>query len=362
MIDSQGRNYYLTPLDIYDTLMAKERKLSISTMIQLAQKKGILLSSQDSRETLARYISSIPFDYGDIEELYNIIETDQRREKTTNSTVRKTISFDSVKDDVDKLNEEREVFGEVYSIVSNPNSPTVIIDAKYRETDFAKARMLQTTKREARIELSPKTKDTLIRFPANEKCNQIVNALISNIEKYTGQNIEVEKVELTNITTPAKRNKFFFSLMNGIEGMPTKDVLSVKMIPMNLEDADEEPEENAQITSLIRRVAIDGQAITASKEYQSLVSKGFFISSIVWQADDTTTNPNTLVELEAGFAVQSECKDFKYSVKGTYAFEKEAGGFSLHRKPASELDRIKYLSLIEKAAKDSLDEVSNDKD
>lgn len=355
------RNFYLEPLDIYDTLMAKEKRLSIAAMLNIAREKGVLLSGEDSRESLARYLSSIPFDYGDISRLYDLIESDARRDKTTSSRVKKELKFPSILTAVNTLNDERSVYGEVYSIVSPPSSQTVVLDVRYIETDFSKARMLQKTRKDARIEFNIATSDTLIRYPANDKCGQIVRSLIKKVENGLGDDIVLERIELSNIVTAEKRNDFFFKLMDNLSGMPAKDVVSVRMMPMNGdsdEDAQEE-EENSQLVSLIKRVSFDGQAITASKEYKSLVDKGFFISNVTWKACDMTVSPNILVELEAGFAVQGECKDFKYAVKGTYAFEKEANGFSLYKKTATELDRIKYLGLIERAAKSSLDEVSN---
>jgi hypothetical protein len=354
--------YHVRPIDIYDTFMAKEKKLSITTILQIARAKGIILSPNSSRENLAQYISSIPFDYDDIVELYTLIESDKKGEKTTSTRVKKKLDFTTVNSAVDKLNKDRELFKEVYQIISPPNSPVIVLEATYHETDYSRARMLQTTKRKARIEFTSKT-DTLVRFPANGKCTQIVNDIILNIETNEGEKFDVEKIELSHISSPERRNSFFLSLLSNADQMVTEDIVSVKMMPLNADGDDDmnETEGGTAITGLIKRIAIEGTAITALNEYKSLINNGFFISNISWKAKDTTTNPNILVELEAGFSNPVDCIDFKYSVKGIYTLEKDSGFFSLHRKQATETDRLKYLTKIENAAKASMDKVNDDK-
>lgn len=355
--------HYIRPIDIYDTFMAKEKRLSIVTMLKIARSKGILLSVHSDREELARQISHIPFDSSDIVSLYEKIEEDKKREKTTSTRIKQKIAFSNIKGAIDRLKEQRGLFDEVYTIVSNPDAPTCIIEALYYETDFSKARMLQTTKRKARIEIDSKD-GTLIRFPANEKCTQIVDSIIKNIEEASdSQELFIERIELAHVTNSEQRNKFFLTLLNSLEKLPAKDVIAVKMIPMDSLDEDDEDEDSAnkkEITGMIRKIAIEGQALTASPEYQGLIEKQFFISNMIWTATDTGSSPNVLVELEAGFANQQDCRDFKYSVKGTYSVEKDSGVFSMHRKQATESDRLKYLSLIEKAAQRSISELGND--
>lgn len=362
-MNSSSGLHYIRPIDIYDTFMAKEKKLSVNTILKIARKKGIILSSDTSRDELSRYISSIPFDNSDIAELYELIESDRRAEKTTSNRVKKQVTFDEIKAAVDKLNEERAPFDEVYTILTDPGASTCILDAVYYETDYSKARMLQTTKKKARIEFAPRG-DTLVRFPANEKCTKIVDSILSNIESNSGEVLSVEHIELSHIADAEKRNNFFISLLGNVENMPAKDVVSVKMVPIADTDdftSDEEEASSPELTGLIKRVAIDGKAITVLKEYQSLIQKGFFISSLTWIAEDKDVKPNVLVELEAGFANPNECKGFKYSVRGIYTLEKDSGMFSIQKKAAPEAARIKYLAVIEKAAKRSIDEISHDK-
>lgn len=373
-MNNTARNYFINSVDIYDTLMAKSKQLTKSIIMDIAQKKGFLISKDDTREELATFAASLPFDYDDIGALYDLIEQDQHRDKVTSSTVKKKIAFENLKVAIDRVNEERAPYGEVLTILSDPRDGKIAVQASYVDTNFGKARMLQHTKREARIEFGATQNATHVRLPANEKCAKILSSIVKAIEESTGDTLEMEKVELRNITKPAKRNDFFFGLLNSVAGMPLQNILSVKMVPMPISadnDSDEVDTETSEeevviegprITGLIKRVAIEGDAVHGTREYQSLVEKGFFIANISWQAIDTNAKPSLMVELEAGFADQTECKGFKYAVKGIYNQEKDSGDFSFRRKAADDLTKRKYLTLIEKAAKTSFDGLTSDQD
>lgn len=364
-----SRKFHITSLDIFDTLMAKGRKIGISGLIDMAKQKYILISQDDDKQKLADYVSQLPFDHDDIVNLYEIIEQDNRREKITTKQIKKPITYDQLHNSIEKVSTPLANSGEKIKVLTNPNSPTFIIEYEYKEVDFGKATMLQESVRKDKIEFSiGNDKDTNVRTAANEKCHELIQKLIQEIERAENEKLEVDEIELTNIADGKKRNDFFFSLINGLPGLQLDDVSGVKISRLGEETADQEPDSNEdeivsrpELSGFIKEVAIKGKALLGQKAYQDFVEKGFFISSLTWKSLDTVSDPNLLVEFEAGFSDVQEFKGFQYAIKGAYVFKKDDFVFSTTRRRLPDQDKLRYKAKIEEAARLSKQEVSNDK-
>lgn len=355
-----SRKYHITQQDIQDVLLARGQKVSVNALVALAKSKNILVSNHEERVTLARYVANIPFDNADIEFLYDLIEYDQRREKTTNSRVKKTIPETNIRDAVNRLQEERLYSNEVLNIISKPGSPTCIIEYEYDEEDYGKARMLQIVRRKVRLEISLGSKETVIRHPANLKCEQAVDFILSTISDTSEEPFKVEKIDLSHISSPDKRNLFFDSLMKNMDGVQPDDVTGIKIARMGEADGDtdeDEQEKEILVPGFIKKAALEGSSLLLQDEYQVFKNKGFFISNMKWTAVDSTSPERVKIEFEAGFSDQANCKNFKYDIKGIYSTEKDSNLFVDKRRPATEPERIKYLALLEKASETSIDGV-----
>lgn len=352
-----GRKYHVTEQDIQDVLLARGQKVSVNALVAFAKSKNILVSNHEERTSLARYVAKIPFDNYDIESLYSLIEYDQRREKTTNTRIKNLIPESSIRDAVGKFQEDRMNSNEVFKVVSKPNAPTCIIEYEYDEEDFGKARMLQVVRKKTRIEVSLGAKDTLVRHPANQKCEQAVDYIIAAINESTDEKFKVERIDLSHISSPDKRNQFFDSLMKNMEGILPDDVTGVKIARMGEEAESSDDGEEVLVPGFIKKAALEGSSLLLQEEYQAFKNKGFFISNMKWTAVDATSQDRVKVEFEAGFADQANCKNFKYDVRGVYSTEKDSSLFIDKRRPATEPERIKYLALLEKASELSIDGV-----
>ncbi|WP_129351654.1 hypothetical protein [Solidesulfovibrio carbinolicus] len=369
-----SRKFHITSIDIFDTLMAKGRRIGIHGLINMAKNKYILVSKDDDKEKLAEYISQLPYDYDDIVSLYEIIEQDTRREKLSTMQIKKKMEYNQFQEAIDNLSTQLANSGEKLTIKSNPNQPILFLEYEYPDIDFGKATMLQETIMRDRIEFSlNKPHATDVRFAANQKCQILIDKIIKEIEQFTSDKLQVDEIELSHIPDGGRRNQFFFSLISKIPGLDLDDVSGVKIsksnTSMSAEDdindtQDEALEPDAiatkELTGFIKEVAIKGRAILSQTEYKDFVSKGFFISNIVWKSLDKTIEPNLLVEFEAGFANHQECKGFQYTVKGAYSFKKSESIYSTTRKPLSEPEKLKYKSKLEESARKSKKEASHE--
>jgi hypothetical protein len=350
-----SRKYHITQQDIHDVLLARGQKVSVSALVDFARSKNLLISRNQNRAVLARYIATIPFDNSDIELLYNLIEYDQRREKMTSSRIKRTISENSIRDAIIKFQEERINFNEVLSVISKPGSPTLLLEYDYDEEDFGKARMLQITRKKVRVEFCLNTSETIIRFPANNHCEHSIGNILKHINESLEEPFNVEKIDLSHISSPDQRNQFFDNLMRNMEGMELNDVTGIKFSRMDApeNDDDTDDEEEQAVPCFIKKAAFEGSSLLAQEEYQTFMKKGFFISNIKWKSVDNTSQELLKIEFEAGFSDQINCKNFKYEVKGIYSTEKESTTFKEKRRQASDPERIKYLALLEKSSETS---------
>ncbi|WP_028570905.1 hypothetical protein [Desulfonatronum lacustre] len=364
-----SRKFHVTSIDIFDTLMAKGRKIGAHGLIDMAKQKYILVSQNEERQKLANYVSQLPFDHDDIVNLYEIIEQDYRREKITTKQIKKALTYDQIHNSVEALSTQLANIGEKINILTNPNSPTLIIEYEYKDIDYGKATMLQEVIRKDRIEFTHNIIETNIRTAANEKCKELIQKIIQEIERAENENLDVDEIELANVADGKKRNDFFFALINSIADLQLDDVSGVKISRFGGAPIDEEHESDngeevlptPELAGFIREVAIKGKALLSQKEYIDFVDKGFFISNLTWKSLDIACVPNQLVEFEAGFSDPQDCKGFQYAVKGAYTFKKENSTFSTTRKKLSEPEKISYKSKLEEAARFSKQEVTNDK-
>ena len=97
-----------------------------------------------------------------------------------------------------------------------------------------------------------------------------------------------------------------------------------------------------------------GEALLASEEYQSLLKKGFFVTSIIWRAKQTSI-PYPIVEFEAAFEEPETGKGFKYSVRGALNFVE--GEYTKTLRPIEPEDKEKFLTLIEQTATATIAEI-----
>lgn len=346
--------YCATDKEIYDALMSAKQKISEKVLIDLAKDRGIFYSAKDGREDLVSAISLLPHDYHDLNTLLEQREHPGRQEKLTSVTLPEVLTIEEIK----------EVLKE-YTAESPPDekmthhakgNDQIVATVKYSDIDYGKTRLIQRTPKEAGIQFHIQSNKTVIRMPANDRIKDVFDKLKDKLDAKRKTEIPTIRIEIGEFESPALRTEFFTTLISGLKGFSLKNVTSVKVErlkqepeegELQLEDDQESEEAKQEALALVKKVALRGDTLLASEEYQSFAKKGFFITSIIWRSR-LAKPPYPLIEFEAAFEDPMRGKGFKYFVRGAYnVVDKD---YTRTIRPVDSEDKERYLSIIENAA------------
>lgn len=346
--------YCATDNEIYEVLMSAKQKITEAVVIELAKDRGIFYSPKDSRETLVEKLSLLPHDYHDLSVILDHREHAGRAEKITSVTLDAALSIDDIK----KVSKEyKEQSPQDEKVLTHQNgTDQYVVKVQYSEIDYSKTRLIQRKPKEADIEFIVEGDKTTVRMPANAKAKQIFDALKSRLDSQKKVDLPTILIELSEFGAAEPRTSFFTSLISSLPGFKLDNVTSVKVEPiskdgnddaLDLEDDQDMEQAKQEALALVKKVALAGESLLASDEYQALQNKGFFITSIIWRAKQTTI-PYPIVEFDAAFEEPHAGKGFKYSVRGALNFV--GGEYTQTLRPILDGDKQKFLSLIEQTA------------
>lgn len=352
--------YCATDKEIYDVLMSAKQRINVAVVLELAKDRGIFYSPKDSRETLVESLSLLPHDYHDLNIILDHREHAGRAEKLTSVTLNAALTIEEIKEVAKEYTAE----SPPDEIVSSHAKSTdqYIVNVKYSDIDYSKTRLVQRTPKEAGIEFHIGEDKTVIRMPSNAKAKEIVAKLKCKLDGKKKTDIPTYLIEIGEFNAAA-RTEFFTSLISKLKGFKLDNVTSVKVEPIlkeagedefDLDDDQNKEQAKQEALALVKNVALRGETLLASEEYQSLLKKGFFITSIIWRAKQTTI-PHPIVEFEAAFEEPEAGKGFKYSVRGALNFVE--GEYTKTVRPIEAEDRQKFLALIEHTASATLAEI-----
>lgn len=346
--------YCATDKEIYDVLMSSKQRINTAVVLELAKDRGIFYSSKDSRESLVNNLSLLTHDYHDLNIILDQREHAGRAEKLTSLTLNAALTIDEIKE-----------VAKDYMANSPPDEKATgyqkgndqyVVNVEYSEVDYSKTRLVQRTPKTAGIEFYVEGEKTVIRMPSNAKAKEIVEKIKGRLDGKKKTDIPVGLIELSEFATAAERTRFFTLLISTLEGFKLDNVTSVKVEPLKKDKADDEleldddqnrEEAKQEALALIRNVALKGESLLASEEYQSLQKKGFFITSIIWRSKQTT-QLHPIIEFEAAFDEPEAGKGFKYSVRGALNYIE--GEYTKTLRPIEQEVRQEFLALIERTA------------
>lgn len=347
--------------DIYDLLISGKQRLTASVLHELARDRGIFYSPEDGREELADRLSLLPHDFHDIAGIVQKREPAQRREKSTFVRLGTQLSVEEMKEAATAY-AERVATNENVTHKSKGGTG-YCVDIVYDEFNHTRTRLLQRERHEASIEFFVENGQTVARLPATEKAKRVFAAIKETVEQKRKEKISEDKIELTGLTTPALRSKFFTRLISILPGYKLKNVMNLKVSSFECGDDDdvldleEDLEDDASkemFAAVVHSMALSGQNLVQSQEYKDLTSRGFFITSITWRSEHER-EPNDIVQFDAGFEDRKSGTGFKYQVQGAFRAYK-----GTHRKTivhVSDLERTKLFSMLEDAARDVLSDL-----
>lgn len=353
--------FFATDKDIFDLLASAKQKLTENVLREIARERGIFYSQNDSREDLADALSLLPFTLNELVDLMDRRETSRRNEKTTTITLDATLEADEIKAAIKEYQEEVGPTEKVDSHLKGANE--VVLNVEYDEMDYSRTRLIQRQRHDATIQFVQQSGKTLVRLPASEKSQRIVENLTSRIESRRKAVVPREIIELDPDFGADERTAFFTRLMSELPGYKLKGVTNLRISPSKRsetetddeEDLDDDEREAAsrEMLVIVRSMALTGENLMASEEYQALRKRGFFITAITWRADQTSI-PYDAPHLHAEFADGEACTGFKYSVKGIYRFQE--GVYTKTARPADDAEREKLYGLLEATARKVLSE------
>jgi hypothetical protein len=362
--------YYATDKNVYDALQNK--RIRVKDIKNYLLDRGIIVSPEDERDALTFYFSSLPFGYHDYINLAQKLENLSKKEKITSSTVNCDATLDVLAEIASSYKEDKKEAGDKCSISKSGDS--VVLEVRYTELDFSKTEMTQRSARVARIELSIESGFVLIRRPATAKAVKICNELTKTLAEKKGKNLSQEKISLFAFTEPEPRSYFFEQLSEYISGYRICNVTGVDVHRRReTDEAEDDPDEQehesdiedddsehdldeasglskSNLASYIEKAALKGESVLSSSEFNQLHSSGFYIYYLVWQVIPQS-GVGDKIEFEARFGDPVKCEDFMYSVRGIYNYRSNRHNLS-HRPPTSE-ERQKYISLLEKSARNA---------
>lgn len=353
--------YCATDKEIHDALMSAKQKISEKVLLELAKDRGIFFSPKDSREDLISAISLLPHDYHDLNTLLEQREHQGRQEKLTSVTLPEALTVEEIKEVLKEYTAESPPDEKVTHHAKGNDQ--VVATVKYSDIDYGKTRLIQRTPKEAGIEFHIENNKTVIRMPANDRIKGVFGKLKDKLDAKRKTEIPAIRIEIGEFESPALRTEFFTTLISDLKGFALKNVTSVKVErlkqepeegELQLEDDQESEEAKQEALALVKKVALKGETLLASEEYQSLAKKGFFITSIIWRSM-LAKHPYPMIEFEAAFDEPMTGKEFKYFVRGAYnVVDKQ---YTKTIRPVDTEDKEKYLSIIEDTAANTIKEL-----
>jgi hypothetical protein len=353
--------FFATDKDIFDLLASAKQKLTENVLREIARERGIFYSQNDSREDLADALSLLPFTLNELVDLMDRRETSRRNEKTTTITLDATLEADDIKAAIKEYQEEVGPTEKVDSHLKGANE--VILNVEYDEMDYSRTRLIQRQRHDATIQFVQQNGKTLVRLPASEKSQRIVENLTSRIESRRKAVVPRETIELDPDFGADERTAFFTRLMSELPGYKLKGVTNLRISPSKRSDTETDEEEDLdddereaasrEMLVIVKSMALTGENLMASEEYQALRKRGFYITAIAWRADQTSI-PYDAPHLHAEFADGEAGTGFKYSVKGIYRFQE--GFYTKTARPADDAEREKLYGLLEATARKVLSE------
>jgi hypothetical protein len=353
-MSKQNLLYCATDKEIYDVLMSARQRIHSGVLLELGKDRKIFYSSSDRREDLIHQLSLLPHGYHELNIILEQREHAGRAEKVTSVTFNAKLTVDELKEIAKEYIGESPEDEKVTTFTKG--SDQVFVNVKYSDIDYGKTRLVQRTPKEAAIEFHVGEDKTVVRMPANTKAKEVLGKFRAKLEAKRKEEVPLERIEISDFNSSESRTEFFTTLISKLEGFKLDNVTSVKVEPisklasdddLDLDDDQSKEEAKQEALALVKNVALKGETLLASEEYQSLLKKGFFITSIIWRSK-LLTDPFPVVEFEAAFEEPELGKGFKYHVRGALNFSE--GEYTKTLRPLETADKEKYLAILEKTA------------
>jgi hypothetical protein len=207
--------YYAEDKDLYDLLRASS--MTIKQLLRIGRKRGLFISEQESKEDILKSISTLPFNSPQLQEIMAEVSTDDPDQKATMVKVPSADTTDKLREAAAFVETLRGVSrGEAYSISQNQDG-IVNIKVKYTDFDPKTNRLMQRRSREINIEAEKVGDRFEIRHEHTARATEIVERIVEAMGDGVNAPAPIESVDLSGVTDPDLRTKFFTNLMGALE-------------------------------------------------------------------------------------------------------------------------------------------------
>lgn len=215
----KGLSFYKTDKDIFDQL--HQRTPSKASILEHLKQRGLLISHEEEKEELAEMISPWFTSYFDQKFIVGELGGGNSQKKH-NST---EIMLDYNTQDIQSI--LKDMKKEMGFAINQAKDGSFSITETYTKADFTKNVLSQNTQKTAEIKIEKTAEGKiLVRTNADEKANKITEAIKEKLKEKNTDSYEEFEINLSTLTEPADRTRFFIELINNIDGYNLKDVTS----------------------------------------------------------------------------------------------------------------------------------------
>lgn len=337
-----------------------QKTVTNSDLRELFLSRGILISKDSSRKSLALHFSRLSHDYFDYECLARIFGSQVHHEKISSTRITTDVPISTFESSAHELKANLEKSGAVVKVYATKGN-RLDIEVKYQKLQFNKSEFRQVVNRIAMISVQREEGDLVFHGPHNEDVREWIDQLGKTASEKSGENLEFSDIELPPNFSAKQKSTFFTSLIKSLDGYHLVDVSDVYVShPRAEEDDDDEDSEKISTGIHISRASLKGQGVLHSDELRLLENKGFHISKIVWTSKNGLVDSD-LYEFEAQFSSPDDCTGFTYLPRGFYRHS-EGYDFSKNRTGFTNEEEYRLGKLIELAARSTLANLIGDND
>lgn len=331
--------YYATDKNVFDAL--NQHKVDTPTVMQLFQRRNIIVSKKSPREDLAKYFARLTHDYYDHKDIAARLGIAPRRERITSMDVTGMGETTDLQMAVEQLKHELEATGDVVQVSREGDSITMHV--QYSTVDYKLNEFSQVQVRDGSVEFVKSAIGYTIRNTQNDYLNGVRDTILSKIEKEANTPLTKMAVSLFDIPSPKLRSKFFHELVSSLPGYVRRDVTDVYVYKSKPEpDDDQDADDTASVDAdtHVERVLLRGNGVTRSELLNELLDEeNYYITKIGWTTTETMGAGN-VYDIEAVFADPRDCTGFSFILSGVFPVEE--GKTSIRRRAPNkgEIDTI----------------------
>lgn len=341
--------YYASDKNVFDAL--NQHKVDIPTIMELFERRNIVVSKKTSREDLAKYFARQIHDYQDHKDIAARLGVAPRRERITSMDVSGSVVNEHLQVAVNQLKQELEESGEVVQITRDGEK--LSISVQYSTMDYKVSEFAQRQVRDGTIEFIKTVDGYIVRNTQNEYVNDVRDTLITKLEKASESHLKKVAVSLFDVPSPRLRSKFFHELAFNLPGYQQSDVTAVYVFKAKPETIEEETEDEVDANDTethVERVLMRGKCVTRSEILNELLDKDdYYITKIAWGAREIMGAGHDY-DIEATFADPKDCTGFSFILSGVYPFED--GKVATRRRPPSKHEIDDISRVIESKARE----------